>query len=146
VPVVFGLGAVEDFVALSSEDAFNAGAKRRQRVRAPDCGPPSGERDVHRPGRCARGFERRTLLVERRLDLALQIVGVAPEDRTLVGGRASDFLEKRCDRAAFTTEIAVPQDLHFGVRVGRCELTGKLRSQLFDRRGSRHDAVLSAEC
>ena len=104
-----------------------------------------GQRDVHRSRRRARRLERRALLVERGLDLALQLVGFAPEGRALVGRRAGDFLEQRGDGAAFATQIPVAQRLEIRVGCCRCELARELRSELFDRRGG-HDAVLSAEC
>ena len=142
VPVVLGLGTVEDLVALPGEDAFDARAERRQRVRAANWRPTAGQRHVDRSRRRARRLERGALLVQRRLDLALQLVGLFPEDRTLLGRCARDVLQKSGQGTAFATKISIAQRLEVGIRRRRRELASELRSEVvYWRRGHREEPV-----
>jgi len=114
-------------------------------VGAANRGPPSRQRDIDRSNGGATGFERDSLLVERGLDLALQLVGLTSERRTVVGWRARHVLQERGHCAAFTPQILILQALQIRFGRDRGELRREFRTEMVDGRLG-HVEVLSGEC
>ena len=94
VEVVFDFRPFEDLVAHAREDVFDLLADAHQRVHAAERQLAAGQRHVDGAGGRPAGAERRAPLVERGLDLGLQLVDERADLAAELGRERAELLEQ----------------------------------------------------
>jgi hypothetical protein len=133
VEVVFDLRAFEDLVAHAGEDVLDFLADAHERMNAPERELAARQGHVDGAGRRPAGAEGGTALLERRLDLGLQLVDEGTGFTTQLRRQRAELLEQTGDRSGLAAEELVVQRLEVRIGTRGGSPRAEIRAQCLNR-------------